>query len=122
MFDHKINPSKNAILCILKGKFDDDEARRYNERFKQGVDQLQPGMTVITDLTEYVPADESVREILQEGTEYALSKGIGHSVRIVPEKVTSKISNIQFNTTARKLGYEVDVVHSMDEAKELLGW
>lgn len=122
MFEHKINPARNAILCILQGKFDADEARRYNERFKAGVDQLQPGMIVITDLTDYVPAEESVRAILQEGTEYALAKGIDHSVRIVTDTVASKVSNIQFNSTARKLGYKADVVNSMDEAKHLLGW
>ena len=122
MFEHKLNPGKNAILCVLKGKFDADEARRYNERFKAGVDQLKPGMIVITDLTEYVPAEEEVRAILQEGTEYALKKGIEHSVRIVTDSVASKVSNIQFNTTARRLGYQADVVNSMDEAKRLLGW
>ncbi len=122
MFEHKINADKNAILCILKGKFDPEEARKYNESFKRGVDKLDPGMVVITDLTEYVPAEEEVRAILQEGTEYGLAKGIGHSVRIVEESMPSKVSNIQFNTTARKLGYQVDVVHSLDEAMKLLGW
>jgi len=122
MFEHKLNLQKNAILCILKGRFDEDEAHRYNEKFMAGVDQLKPGMVVITDLTEYTPADEAVRAVLQIGTEYALGKGIGHSVRIVPDKVTAQVSNIQFNQTARKLGYTVDVVESLEEAKQLLGW
>lgn len=122
MFDHKINVAKNAILCVLKGQFDEQEARQYNQKFIEGVDQLQSGMTVITDLTEYTPADEAVRLILKEGTEYAVAKGIGRSVRIVNESVTSEVGNIQFNKTARSLGYTVDVVRSFDEAKEILGW
>lgn len=122
MFEHKLNQQKNAVLCILKGRFDEDEARRYNARFMAAVDQLAPGMIVITDLTEYTPADEAIRAVLQEGTEYALAKGIAHSVRIVPDKVTAQVSNIQFNQTARKLGYTVDVVESLEEAKKLLGW
>lgn len=123
VFEHKINRSRNAILCVMKGKFNADEARQYNARFIEGVDQLEPPITVITDLREYVPADESVRAILQEGTAYAVEKGIKRGVRIVTEdSVTSSIGNIQFNTTARKLGYTVDIAHSMEEATQLLGW
>lgn len=122
MFEHQINENKNAIFCVLKGSFDEEEARQYNAKFKEGIDRLKPGITVITDLTGYTPAEESVRIILKEGTEYALAKGIDHSVRIVDESVTSEVSNIQFNKTARSLGYTVDVVRSFEEAKEILGW
>jgi hypothetical protein len=122
MFEHKLNLNKNAIFCILKGQFDEEEARNYNAKFKEGVDRLEPGITVITDLTEYAPAEESVRIILKEGTEYALAKGIKHSVRIVDESVGSEVSNIQFNKTARSLGYTVDIARNFEEAKEILGW
>ena len=122
MFEHKLNLNKNAILCVMKGQFDEEEARQYNIKFKQGVDQLDPGMTVITDLREFVPADESVRLVFAEGTEYALAKGIGRSVRIVNESVTSEVANIQLNKTARTLGYEVEIARSFDEAKKILGW
>jgi hypothetical protein len=122
MFEHQINENKNAIFCVLKGSFDEEEAHQYNAKFKEGIDRLKPGITVITDLTGYTPAEESVRIILKEGTEYALAKGIDHSVRIVDESVTSEVSNIQFNKTARSLGYTVDVVRSFEEAKEILGW
>lgn len=122
MFDHKLNVGKNAILCILKGQFDEEEARLYNIKFKEGVDQLKPGMTVITDLSGFTPANEAVRLVFAEGTEYAVAKGIGRSVRIVEDTVGSEISNIQFNKTSRKLGYTVEIVRTFDEAKELLGW
>ena len=122
MFDHKLNVNKNAILCILKGQFDEAEARQYNIKFKEGVDQLEPGMTVITDLSDFTPANEAVRLVFAEGTEYAVAKGIGRSVRIVDDTVGSEVSNIQFNKTSRKLGYEVDIVRSFEAAKELLGW
>jgi hypothetical protein len=122
MFDHKLNVGKNAILCILDGQFDEEEARQYNIKFKEGVDQLQPGMTVITDLSSFTPANEAVRLVFAEGTEYAVAKGISRSVRIVEDTVGSEVSNIQFNKTSRKLGYEVEIVRSFEAAKELLGW
>ena len=41
MFDHKINIEKNAILCVLKGQFDAEEARQYNQKFMEGIDRLE---------------------------------------------------------------------------------
>ena len=122
MFDLKINPAKNAILCILRGKFDEAEARDYVSKFKDGVDRLEPGMVVITDLTEFMPTDDEVRRILQEGSKYAVERGVSRGIRIVTESVGSTVGNIQLNKTARELGYKVDVVNSLDEAKRLLGW
>ncbi|MDX1569228.1 MAG: hypothetical protein R3200_01995 [Xanthomonadales bacterium] len=122
MFDLKINPEKNAILCVLSGKFDEAEAHDYVSKFKDGVDRLEPGMVVITDLTEFVPTDDEVRRILQEGSKYAVERGVLRGIRIVTESVSSKVGNIQLNKTARELGYKVDVVNSLDEAKRLLGW
>ena len=122
MFDHKLNLGKNIILCIMEGQFDEEEARRYIEKFKQGVDKLGPDMTIISDLREYKPTTEAVRLVLAEGTKYALAKGIGRNVRIVNTSVGSEVSNIQFNKTARTLGYKADVVRNLEEAKQLLGW
>ena len=122
MFDFKINPGKNAILCVLKGRFEADEARDYVKRFKEGIDKLQPGVIVITDLTQFAPGDDSVRAILQEGSAYAVEKGVSRGIRVVSDSMVSQVGNIQMNRTARELGYKVEVVASIDEAKKLLGW
>ena len=34
MFEFRINAARNAVLCVLKGQFDADEARRYVAKFK----------------------------------------------------------------------------------------
>ena len=122
MFEFKINQAKNAVLCILEGKFDADEARGYNEKFCAAIDQLEPGLTIITDLTHYIPAGDEVRSVLAEGTRYARGKGVAENVRIVSDDVGSQVGNIQLNKTARDLGYEVKVVHSLKEARQALGW
>ena len=64
---------------------------------------MEPWFTVITDLRDFTPADEAVRLVFAEGTEYALSKGLERSVRIVKQSVASEVGNIQFNKTARTL-------------------
>ncbi|MEM9300669.1 MAG: hypothetical protein AAGE01_01080 [Pseudomonadota bacterium] len=121
MFDFRINTKANAILCVLKGRFDVPEAEAYVAKFREGIDKMRPGFTVISDLTEYAPSDEDVRRILQDGSAYAVEKGVARGIRVVPEKVASRVSNIQMNRTARELGYEVEVVASIEEAKALLG-
>lgn len=122
MFELKINPGKNAILCVLKGRFDEAEARDYVVKFKQGVDQLKTDIIVITDLTEFMPTDDKIREVLSEGTAYALERGVSRGIRVVDDSVGSQVGNIQMNKTARQLGYEVEVVGTLEAAKQLLGW
>jgi hypothetical protein len=122
MFEFKINLTRNAILCVLKGQFDAKEASEYVVRWKEACDQMQPGFTIISDLREFAPAKDEAKEILQDGIQYAIDKGRGRAFRIVTENVGSQIGNLQLNRTARKLGYEVDVVASMDEVARVMGW
>ncbi|MDM8525631.1 hypothetical protein QUF80_19855 [Desulfococcaceae bacterium HSG8] len=122
MFQIKINVSKNAILCILKGRFESEGAREYIEKFKEGVDKLKPGFVVITDISTFMPTSDEVRLIFRQGTEYAVGRGMSRAIRIVSEIVASKIGNIQFNRAAKELGYEAEEVTSLEEAKKLLNW
>ena len=122
MFEFKINSKRNAVLCVLEGQFDADEARQYTDRFKEACDQLQPGFTIISDLRKFSPAQDDAREILQEGIQYALDKERGRAFRIVNESVGSQVGNLQLNRSARQMGYEVEVVNSMDAVKWAMGW
>lgn len=122
MFDIKINTNKNAILCVLIGQFDYDEAKRYVKKFKAGIDQLKPGYAVISDLRDFSPAKEDARAILQEAIEYSVSKDRGRVIRIVADTVGSKVGNIQLNRASRQMGYEVDIVATLAEAEKLMGW
>ncbi|MEM9300672.1 MAG: hypothetical protein AAGE01_01095 [Pseudomonadota bacterium] len=122
MFDFRINHARNALYCILEGRFDAEETRRFAERFRAAVDELEPGMVIITDLTGFIPTDEEVRQLAQEATAYAAERGISRAVRIVADSVGSRVGNIQLTRTARASGYQADVVTSMDEARSLLGW
>ena len=122
MFEFKLNKSRNALLCVLKGKFDEAETHSFAARFRDAVDSLEPGMVIITDLTEFIPTDEEVRRIARDATEYAAQRGISRAIRIVADSVGSRVGNIQLTRTARESGYQADVVQSLDQAKELLGW
>ncbi|MDX1569296.1 MAG: hypothetical protein R3200_02350 [Xanthomonadales bacterium] len=122
MFEFKINATKNAVLCVLSGQFDAAEARQYVSKFKAACDQLQPGFTIISDLREFAPAKEDAQKILQEGIQYALDKQRGRAFRIVDESVGSQVGNLQLNRSARQMGYDVEVVNSMAEVNEAMGW
>jgi hypothetical protein len=122
MFDIKINEAKNAILCVLIGQFDYAEAERYVEKFKEGVNKLKPGYAVISDLRDFSPAKEDARKVLQEAIEYSVAKGRGRVIRILNDSLGATVGNIQLNKASRKMGYEVEVVSTLAEAEEKLGW
>ena len=120
MHDIRINKKANVLLCIIRGKLDSAEAEEYVSKLKAAADELDEGFAVISDLTEFTPTDDGVRDILHGGTEYVFSRGVGRVVRVVTESVTSKVGNIQLNRSARQLGYQAEIVHSMAEARQLL--
>ena len=122
MFEFKINTTRNAVLCVLTGQFDAEEARQYTARFKAACDQLNPGFTIISDLRGFAPAQDDAREILQVGIQYALDKKRGRAFRIVNQSVGSQVGNLQLNRSARQMGYEVEIVNSMDEVSSAMGW
>ena len=122
IFEFKINNKRNALLCVLKGQFDAREARAYTDRFKEACDQMEPGFTIISDLREFQPAKEEAHEILQEGIRHALARQRGRAFRIVNETVGSQVGNLQLTKTARQMGYDVEVVTSMDEVVRAMGW
>ena len=117
MFDIKMNTNKNALLCVLSGNFDEGEARAYAKKFKEGVDKLKPGFIVISDLTDFSPAMNEAKDIIQEAIKYSASKGLSRVIRVVADSVGSKVGSIHLSRTARELGYEVDIVNTMEEAK-----
>ncbi len=121
MFQIKINSTRNTILCILEGRFDPAEAKEYIKKFKNGVDKLSPNFIVITDISEFIPTDDDVRDILRQGTEYAVNHRMGRAIRIVSDRITSKIGNIQFNRAAQDLGYKAEEVSSLEDAKKMIG-
>ncbi|MDM8515137.1 hypothetical protein QUF76_02970 [Desulfobacterales bacterium HSG16] len=122
MYQLKINAARNAILCVLKGRFEVDDAKEYVEKFKEGVDKLRPGFIVITDISEFIPSTDEVRLIFRQGTEYAVARRISRAIRIVSDNVASQIGNLQFNRTAKELGYKTEDVNSLEKAKTILGW
>jgi len=125
MYDLKLNLKENAILCEMKGKFTSSEAEQYVQKFISGIDKLSPNFIVITDISDFIRAEDEVRKILMKGTKYAMERKIGRAFRIVSSKVASKIGNIQFNRTIEELGntpVEIEEVTSLEEVKRILGW
>lgn len=122
MYEVKLNQKKNAIMTILKGRMELEETQQFVKKYKEGIDQLSPGFALINDVTEFIPSTEEVREILKESMVYAIAQGVKRCFRIVSGETTAVVSNIQFNRTARELGYTVEEVRSLDEAKQKLGW
>jgi hypothetical protein len=108
-------------LIAIDGRMDMEEAVAYNARYKECIDHMQPGFAVIVDLTNFVATEEDVRVELKKANAYAVEKGLGRVVRVVPGDMSSTVGNIQLNRQARELGDKTEAVGSLEEAKALLG-
>lgn len=121
-FDIKLNKRRNALYSRPAVELTLEEAKAFFDKLKEAVDQLAPGWISIVDLTEARPRSPEVREVLEEITHYSVKSGMGRVVRIVAENATSQAHNLQFDRIARQYSYRTDVVFSLQEAKQLLGW
>lgn len=121
MYDLKVNDKHNVMLIVIGGRMDMQEAVAYNAKYMDCIDHMQPGFAVIVDLTNFIATEEDVRVELKKANAYAVEKGLGRVVRVVPDSMTSAIGNIQLNRQARELGYQAEMVSTLEEAKAVLG-
>jgi hypothetical protein len=121
MYDLKVNDKHNVMMIAIDGRMDMEEATAYNVKYKECIDHMQPGFAVIVDLTNFIATEEHVRVEMKKANAYAVEKGLGRVIRVVPGDMSSTVGNIQLNRQARELGYKTEVVSSVEEAKALLG-
>jgi hypothetical protein len=121
MYELKMNQKHNVMLITIDGRMEMDEAIVYNQKYMECIDHMQPGFAVIVDLSKFVATEEDVRVELKKANAYAVEKGLGRVIRIVPGDMSSTVGNIQLNRQARELGYETEVVSTLEEAKAALG-
>jgi hypothetical protein len=121
MYELKVNAKHNVMLIAIDGRMDMQEAVAYNAKYMECIDRMQPGFSVIVDLTNFIATEENVRVELKKANAYAVEKGLGRVVRVVPGDMSSTVGNIQLNRQARELGYKTEVVSSIEEAEAALG-
>lgn len=117
MYDIHVDTAKNRIYLTLEGFIDEPKAQACIAAFKAGIDQLQPGFIVISDLQGFKPVSRRVTELIAEGQQYELDHGMSKVVRIMDQHT---LGIMQFERISKETGVPVVGVTSLAEAETLL--
>ena len=118
MYEIRIDQQKNCLYLTFKGILQNAETKHMMEHVIAALDQLQPGFTVINEMSEF---DFVTLQGIEHGKQTMLAmvrKGIKRVIRIGQ----SPIGAMQVNRTQQDAGsaYEVISVRSRAEAERLL--
>lgn len=116
-FNARIDSEKNVIYMEFIGAFTEEEMLETNTKTLDLVKELQPGFTVVNDISQYTVSSPEAAEQITVGGKTLLDKGMKRLIRIVGE---SALSQMQFKRTSKDAGYEAITVASLEEAEELL--
>ena len=117
MYSVKADVAKNRLYITLEGFFKVEEMKACTDLTISESKKLKPGFDVITDVSQFKPADpETIKEIERAQAFFTASK-IGRGVRVVGQKVTG---GMQLSRTGKSVGYEPVTVATMAEAEKLL--
>ncbi|HJW71671.1 MAG TPA: hypothetical protein VJ486_02345 [Geothrix sp.] len=116
MFKITADPERNRLTIILAGHLAEAERREAALAVLAGVAKLQPGFTVINDITGLHATDrEGLKELARMQNALKL-KGARRMVRVV--KIP--LSRIQFERTSLDSHTQVETVASLADAERLL--
>jgi chitinase len=106
----------NRFYAAFDGFITAEEMKNALEKARQEMKALQPGFTMISDISTFKPASPEAAEYLKEAAIMAKEAGVGRVVRVVSG---SQIAAMQLNRMTKE-AYTADVVASLEEAERLL--
>jgi hypothetical protein len=110
--------AKNWFYITLSGKFNAVEANQIADKTVAEAKKLKPGFGTISDISQFIPADEETRTILQNTMVKVKNLGMGHVVRITGKE--NFISANQWQRSSRGVGYTASEAPNREEAEKLL--
>ena len=109
---------KNRLDISLTGNICKEEVERIFADIRECVPKMEPGFSVVTDLTQCTIGHLNARPVFQQIVEFLLEKKVGKVIRVVGR---SKIIFNQLSRITEYLkGYKPIYVSSLKEAEEHL--
>jgi hypothetical protein len=109
---------KNRIYMVMEGSHDLDEALRLKEAYREATKVLKPGFTVLSDVSQYIPASDEVQRIHAEVARIAMQAGVGKVARVIGKK---PLGGMQIKRiTKNSGGYESRNFVTREEAEDYL--
>jgi hypothetical protein len=109
---------KNWFYITVRGKLTAVEASQVSEKTVAEAKKLKPGFGTISDISQFIPADEETRSIIQNTMVKIKGLGMGHVVRIT--SCDNFVSANQWQRSSRGVGYTASEAPNRDEAEKLL--
>jgi len=116
MFEIHATPQKNRLYVTVRGKMDIAELQAATNKIKEEARRLKSGFGVVSDIQEFIPLTEEVRQAMQNTMKVIRDAGMGHVVRISTNAVVAN----QWQRTSRTAGYEALEAPNQAEAEKIL--
>lgn len=107
---------KNRLYIELSGYLGAEESNQSSNAVVEGVEELEEGFDVITDISEAQPGDAETVENIKRGKEAVAEAGASAAVRIQPSSTTGQM---QFERAGDE-PYAVAMADSVEKAEKLL--
>jgi len=85
MFQTEFNKTKNLLSFIFSGQVTPEETRRWREKLTEVLRDVQPGFTLMTDLSGLDSMDLGCAPDIESSMEALDEAGISRVVRIIPD-------------------------------------
>jgi hypothetical protein len=118
MYEIRCSIRKNRLYLTIKGKIDVDEMKLFVNATLQEAKKLQPSFGVVSDISQFIPSNEDVRSMMQNGMNCLKDMGVGRVVCVVQTENTV-VAN-QWQRSSRAAGYVADQAASQEEAEKML--
>jgi hypothetical protein len=117
MYTVKVDVAKNRLYITMVGFLKADEMKACTDQVILETKKLKPGYDVITDISQFKPADQEAVKEIERGQAHFKATLIGHGIRVVGK---SAVTSMQFSRTGKAVGYIPDAVATVAEAEKLL--
>lgn len=120
MYEVALEPRRNCLVVTLKGFIKDQEAEEAAREVMSLAKELEPGFTVINDISEFKPTTPESAENIRKAQAFVSRLGVERVIRVVGAAL---VTEMQFRRTQREAGadYEVIEVASIEDAKRMVG-
>jgi hypothetical protein len=117
-YEVRADESKNRLYMTLVGMLDEETASEVVSEIEAAVGRLDPGFTIVNDISEFKPMSEDAVDKIEEGKALAAEAGVDATVRVTGESVIGKMQFERVGGGAES--YHVATAETVEEAEELL--
>lgn len=120
MTDYEIraDEERNRLYMTLEGMLDEDTAGEAVEELEAAVSTLEPGFTIVNDISAFEPVSQEAVDHIERGKAAAAEAGVEATVRVTGESVIGKMQFERVGEGAES--YHVATAETVEDAEALL--